>query len=147
MHLYHNKFRLKPLLLPLFRFVEQYLRFNVMLDPIRDSLLDARLSKESFFLFWSTEERLQGVNEIAKAGEGNLPQGYTLDITADYVLLQAADLDGFFNGVQTLRQVLEQVLLGLMRQGGAPTSFRDPLSLHQGRTIHGDSRFPRRPEI
>src|SRR5271157_673983 len=61
--LYHNKFRLKPLLLPLFEFIQNYLKINVPLDPIRDGLLDERLSKEIFFLFWTTEANLSLVNQ------------------------------------------------------------------------------------
>ncbi|HMF33695.1 MAG TPA: DUF4838 domain-containing protein [Candidatus Lokiarchaeia archaeon] len=124
--LYHNKFRLKPLLLPLFQFFQNYLKINVPLDPIRDGLLDERLSKEIFFLFWTTEANLSLVNQEMNPDESIPAQGYLLQVTPDFVKLQATDERGFFNGIQTLRQVLEQVFLGLVRQGGTIESFDIP---------------------
>ncbi len=124
--LYHNKFRLKPILMPIFDFAKEQLKINLPTNPIKDSIIDAQLSKPTFLLFWTTEDILLTVNAEFGAPREIPAQGYVLQITPVGVKLQAPDTQGFFNGVQTLRQILEQVLLSLVARGGHAKSFEIP---------------------
>ncbi len=124
--LYHNKFRLKPHLMPIFDFIREHLKISIALDPIKDSILDAKLAKDTFFLFWTTDDILLTVNAQFNAAEAIPPQGYILQVSQTAIKLQAQDLPGFHNGIQTLRQILEQVLLALVARGGSAKSFEIP---------------------
>ncbi len=124
--LYHDKFRLKPMLMPIFDFVHDQLKINLPMDPIKDSIIDAQLEKKIFLLFWTSEDILHTVNAEFGAVKEIHAQGYILQIMPLGIKLQAHDIQGFFNGVQTLRQILEQVLLALVARGGKAESFEVP---------------------
>ena len=124
--LYHNKFRLKPTLMPISAFIREHVKVNISVDPIKDSKIDPQLEKKSFLLFWTTGDILATVDAEFNAAEDIPPQGYVLHVTPIAVKLQAQDMQGFFNGIQTLRQILEQVLLSLVAKGGSAKSFEIP---------------------
>ncbi len=124
--LYHNKFRLKPILMPIFDFAREQLKCSLPIDPIKDSIIDAQLAKKTFLLFWTTEDILQTVNAEFSSVPEIPAQGYVLHISPLAIKLQAQDIQGFFNGIQTLRQILEQVLLALVARGGSAKTFEIP---------------------
>ena len=134
--LYHNKFRLKPILMPIFNFAQEQLNIFLSMDPIKDSIIDAQLTKKTFLLFWTSKDILLTVNAEFDASRELPPQGYLLQVTPVAIKLQASDIQGFFNGIQTLRQILEQVLLGLVAKGGKAQSFEIPcLTIEDAPTI------------
>ncbi|MHA1730553.1 MAG: family 20 glycosylhydrolase [Promethearchaeota archaeon] len=112
MELFHNKFRVKKDLIPLFHAVREIHGAVLDMSPIRDGLLDPSLSDGLFFLLLATKDKLEGINDILAADREKVPdhpEGYFINSSGDYLFLASKGEAGFFYGVQTLIQVVNQV--------------------------------------
>ncbi|KKL20347.1 hypothetical protein LCGC14_1696020 [marine sediment metagenome] len=109
---FHNKSKIRKSLNRLQYLFKSYTKNPLLALGIRDSLLKKEFTEKFLIILFTTPEVVEDTNRIIEKNSNiTLIEGaYYLTTTSRFMLLLARDLKGINSGVNTMEEILKQIL-------------------------------------
>ena len=126
---FHNKSKLRKGLNQLQYLFKSYIKNPLLASGIRDSYLTEEYTEEYLIILFTTPEIVKKSNEIlASYSDIEFTQGnFFLITTPDYVMLLTKDMDGINSGIESMEEILNQVLEDYFNK----ENFEDHIKIRQ----------------
>ncbi|KKL79856.1 hypothetical protein LCGC14_2010620 [marine sediment metagenome] len=109
---FHNKSKIRKGLNRLQYLFKSYTKNPLLALGIQDSLLKKELTEKFLIILFTTPEVVEGTNSIIEENSDiTLAEGtYSLVVNSKFLLLLTKDLKGINSGINTIEEILKQVL-------------------------------------
>jgi hypothetical protein len=109
---YHNKSRFRKELTRLQNITKKYLNTTLLASGIRDSYINEDITEKFLILLFTTKGIQKKANEIVESHLSRTfnKNCYFIEVTSEYMLLLAKDLNGIITGIDTMEEILSQTL-------------------------------------
>ncbi|MFX1375284.1 MAG: hypothetical protein ACFFA0_05685 [Promethearchaeota archaeon] len=109
---FHNKSTIRKNLNTLQYLFKSYLNNPLLATGIRDSYLKEEFTEKYLIVLFTTSDIVKNTNKIIEHySDIDLNQNcFLLEVTTEYILLLAKDVDGIAFGIDTIEDILKQVM-------------------------------------